>query len=261
MEPYFVSEPREPYERRERVLERLLHCIWSEQLFRKSLTVEGQTLHISNPGWWNLEAGPDFRNAELFFDGNRVCGDVEIHLTSNDWYHHRHHEDPRYNRVVMHVVLHRVGQECIRADGVRIPVLEMKDHLLEELRLLQQKIPIYEFPFGPGTSIRLCRRFIQEQDQASIVKLLDSAGDVRMRRKKDQFQEIMRNQGFLQAFYEGCMEGMGYKQSRYAFRELARRVPITELLQFDIPGRRGIDSMAAILLGTAGLLYDLSQIR
>src|SRR5262249_35165188 len=107
----------------------------------------------------------------------------------------------------------------------------------------------------------LCRRFIQEQDQASIVKLLDSAGDVRMRRKKDQFQEIMRNQGFLQAFYEGCMEGMGYKQSRYAFRELARRVPITELLQFDIPGRRGIDSMAAILLGTAGLLYDLSQIR
>ena len=53
---------------------------------------------ISSPGWWNLEAGPDFRNAELFVDGNRICGDVEIHLSSGEWYQHRHHLDPRYNQ-------------------------------------------------------------------------------------------------------------------------------------------------------------------
>jgi hypothetical protein len=52
---------------------------------------------------------------------------------------------------------------------------------------------------------------------------------------------------------------MGYKQSRYAFRELAKRVPLEELLPQDQPGRKGIDSMAAVLLGTAGLLQDIAQ--
>src|SRR5439155_4366128 len=101
MEAYFLHDPRDEYRASKKqpgqVLERLIHCIWSEQLFRKNLLVEGKTLMISSPGWWNLEAGPDFRNAELMIDGQRVCGDVEIHLNSGDWYHHGHDKDPRYN--------------------------------------------------------------------------------------------------------------------------------------------------------------------
>ena len=38
-------------------------------------------------------------DAEIFIEGVRLCGDVEIHLNSEDWYHHRHHQDPRYNNV------------------------------------------------------------------------------------------------------------------------------------------------------------------
>lgn len=245
----------------EKVLERLLHCIWSEQLFRKTLQVEGKTLAISNPGWWNLEAGPDFRNAEMFLDGVRLCGDVEIHLNSDDWYHHGHHKDPRYNGVALHVVLYESLRPCVRQDGQQIPQLVMKDYLLEELRLLQQRIPIHEFPFGPGVNKRLCRKFMEEQDPDSTIRILDSAGDQRMRRKKDHLLELIHAGGFQQAVYEAMMEGMGYKQSRFAFRELARRVPISELMEFDLSNRRGIDSMAAILLGTAGLLQDLAQIR
>src|SRR5438876_8816971 len=90
----------------EKVLERLLHCIWSEQFFRKTLRLQGRPLNISSPGWWNLEAGPDFRSAEIFIGDQRCCGDVEIHLNSEDWYHHRHHLDPRYNNVILHVVLY-----------------------------------------------------------------------------------------------------------------------------------------------------------
>ena len=261
MEEYLLCEPREKYPERQKVLERLLHCIWSEQLFRKTLQVEGKTLAISSPGWWNLEAGPDFRNAELFVDGERICGDVEIHLFSGDWYRHRHHEDPRYDRVAIHVVLYSDGRPCIKHNGERVPELEMKDHLIEELQLLQKRVPIHQFPFGTESNVRLCRRFLEEQDEEAVAKILDSAGDVRMRRKKDRFLEEMRDSGFEQAFFQGTMEGMGYKQSRYAFRELARRVPLAELLQFDIPGRRGIDSMAAVLLGTAGLLRDLAQVQ
>ena len=260
MEPFSIHEPRESYGSG-KVLERLIHCIWSEQLFRKTLQIEGRALNISSPGWWNLEAGPDFRNAEIFLDGQRISGDVEIHLHSSDWYQHGHHQDPRYNGVVLHVVLQSSGNGCVKQNGETILELELKDCLLEELRLLRQRIPIYEFPFGPETNVRLCRRFMQEHDTQAVVRILDSAGDLRMKRKKERFLETIKTSDFQQAFYEGMMEGMGYKQSRYAFRELARRVPVEELLRADFTGRRGIDSMAAILLGTAGLLHDVSQLR
>ncbi len=261
MEPYLVKEPQEPYHSREKVLERLLHCIWSEQLFRKILKVNGKDLAISSPGWWNLEAGPDFRSAELYWGGIRICGDVEIHLNSGDWYAHRHHLDPRYNQVVLHVVLYTSQRVCVTQDGREVPELEMKDYLREELHLLQKKIPVYEFPFGPETNTRLCRKFLEEQDATATERILDSAGESRMQRKKEQFEKSVQASDFAQAFYESMMEGMGYKQSRYAFRELARRVPITDLLKYDLPSRHGIDAMAAILLGTAGLLEDLSQIQ
>lgn len=260
MDSICFRESHSKYSPRLKVLERLLHCIWSEQLFRKTLQVEGKTLLISSPGWWNLEAGPDFRNAELFIEGTRVCGDVEIHLHSGDWYHHRHHEDQRYNNVVLHVVLYASESECIKQNGDRVPELQMKDHLLEELRLLQKKIPIHQFPFGPESNVRLCRKFMEDHNESEIARILDSAGDLRMRRKKEAFAEQIRNKDFQQAFYEGLMEGMGYKQSRFAFRELARRIPLSELMQHDLPKRRGIDAMAAVLLGTAGLLQEYSQI-
>jgi len=260
-----LREPTEKYQAQGqgqvKVLERLLHVIWSEQLFRKTLQIDGQDLVISSPGWWNLEAGPDFRNAELFIAGRRICGDVEIHLHSSDWYHHQHHRDRRYDDVILHVVLYQSQEQCRKSNGEIVPELEMKNYLLEELRLLQEKLPIHKFPFGPETNVRLCRRFMEERDQDSIERVLDSAGDLRMRRKKEQFMERMRATNFQQAFYEGMMEGMGYKQSRYAFRELARRVPIQELLEYDLVGRKGIDAMSAILLGTAGLLQDLSSVR
>jgi Protein of unknown function (DUF2851) len=259
MEIYLLNEPRAKYPERQKVLERLLHCIWSEQLFRKALEVNGKKVIISSPGWWNLEAGPDFRSAELFLDGTRLCGDVEVHLNSDDWYQHHHHEDPRYNQVILHVVLYKSQEPCRKQNGELILQLEMKDSLLEELRLLQQKIPIHQFPFGPEVNVRLCRKFLEEQEDEAVLRIIDSAGDLRMRRKKEDFLQRLNNSGFAQAFYEGVMEGMGYKQSRYAFRELAKRVPLEELMTYDQPTRRGIDSMAAILLGTAGLLQDLAQ--
>jgi len=156
-------------------------------------------------------------------------------------------------------VLYESQRPCHKQNGENVLQLEMKDSLLEELRLLQQKIPIYQFPFGPEVNVRLCRKFLDEQDHESLLRILDSAGDLRMRRKKEDFKRRIETDGLEQAFYEGMMEAMGYKQSRYAFRELAKRVRIAELLELDQPNRRGIDAMAAALLGAAGLLQDISQ--
>ena len=68
-------------------------------------------------------------------------GDVEIHRTVVDWLQHRHRDDPRYNRVILHVVLEGGSQllPTIVESGRRIPVLILEHFLSESIRSLWQK--------------------------------------------------------------------------------------------------------------------------
>ena len=51
-------------------------------------------------------AGPDFRDATLLTaSGERVTGDIELHLSPAGWRAHGHATDPRYNNVALHVTL------------------------------------------------------------------------------------------------------------------------------------------------------------
>ena len=45
------------------ISERLVQCIWYDQRLKlDSLhTTDGRRVRVVFPGWWNLEAGPDFR--------------------------------------------------------------------------------------------------------------------------------------------------------------------------------------------------------
>ena len=88
--------------------ERLVQCIWYDQRLQLDAlrTVDGRPVEVVFPGWWNLEAGPDFRNATLKIgDEPERQGDIEIHLRAEDWAHHGHDHDPRYDNVILHVVL------------------------------------------------------------------------------------------------------------------------------------------------------------
>ncbi|MFQ6613486.1 MAG: DUF2851 family protein [Fidelibacterota bacterium] len=69
-------------------------------------TIDGRSLVILKPGHRNRNAGPDISRARLFLSGAFVTGSVEFHVRSGDWYTHGHHQDSRYNQVVLHVVSH-----------------------------------------------------------------------------------------------------------------------------------------------------------
>jgi len=90
------------------VAERLVRCFWFDQnLTTDDLrTVDGRKLRVISPGWWNLEAGPDFRNAVIRLANEQIIkGDVEIHVDASGWKAHGHHTDHNYDNVVLHVVL------------------------------------------------------------------------------------------------------------------------------------------------------------
>ena len=87
--------------------ERLLQGIWHHQrLLRDRLrTLDGRTVRVLHPGFWNHEGGPDFRNAVLQFDSPPAqSGDVEIDLHPSGWRAHGHDRNPAFRNVALHVV-------------------------------------------------------------------------------------------------------------------------------------------------------------
>lgn len=95
----------------------------------------GQTLHTERGDIYNVVyqgrrgggAGPDFRDAVLVrADGSRIYGDVELHLRAASWHAHGHDSDPRYDGVVLHVVLAPLGahqeRETLLASGNHTPI-------------------------------------------------------------------------------------------------------------------------------------------
>ncbi len=88
--------------------EKLVCCVWFEPRWRPERleTLDGRQFRVHSPGQWNRQAGPDFLQAVLeYSDGERCRGDVEVHRLASGWTAHRHHQDTRYNRVMLHVML------------------------------------------------------------------------------------------------------------------------------------------------------------
>jgi hypothetical protein len=58
----------------------------------------------------------------------QLVGDVEFHVRASEWYAHGHHSDPRYNRVILHVVRYPAGDAPTRRqDGQLVPVCSLLD--------------------------------------------------------------------------------------------------------------------------------------
>jgi len=120
------------------ISEALIWHIWREQLSKlKHLKLtDGRTVRIHHPGILNADSGPDFLGAELSYGpGGRLRGDVEIHLRPSDWYRHGHDQDPRYNRVVLHIVMWTDNSLTMvrKYNRQHIPTLILSRHLQESL--------------------------------------------------------------------------------------------------------------------------------
>src|SRR5258706_12615999 len=87
---------------------------WAAGEWREAalLASDGQQYRVVYEGRRGGGAGPDFRDAVLACtDGARLHGDVELHLRAANWRAHGHERDPRYDGVVLHVVLAGRGPE------------------------------------------------------------------------------------------------------------------------------------------------------
>ncbi len=114
--------------------ESLVQHIWQHQLFDKGhlRTTTGEPLRILRPGRWNGDAGPDFEDAELLLGPTCVRGAIEIHVRGSGWHAHKHHQDPSYDKVVLHVVWEH-PRRIVRPDGSLLPTLTLKERVPHHL--------------------------------------------------------------------------------------------------------------------------------
>ena len=220
--------------------------IWQHQLLDRTglVTEEGEPIEIIYPGRINDDRGADFRDAVITINKEVVKGDIEIHVKSSDWRAHRHHYDPSYNRVILHVVMWHDTRATYQQSGKSVPVLALHKYTGEP----DSQYPAVTMP---------CRGTVKSLTDSAASRFLDIAGEERFLTKTSRFQAELAKARASQCLYQGIMMALGYSKNEAPFLELAHRLPLRILESFAQGNRADEECLArqqAVLLGTAGLL-------
>lgn len=225
-------------------MEKLLYYIWKYKLFplRPLQTTDGQPLEVIDPGILNHDAGPDFQNAKVKIGNTIWAGSVEIHQKSSDWFAHGHHEDARYNNVVLHVA-EKADQPVITQDGQTPPQMELE-------------VPAYlETNYKAlchTTDYPRCHRVIPRIDTFTVHSWLNALLCERLEQRAETVARRVKtaNGDWEQAFFATLARNFGFGINGDAFEEWARHIPLQAVGHH----RDDLFQIEALFLGQAGLL-------
>lgn len=235
--------------------ERHLQCLWFDSKYRPDdlTTLNGEKVVVENPGKWNLQAGPDFKDATLIVgkEKRRISGDVEIHTSASDWTHHKHSENPLYKNVIAHVFYNsphdfsKIPTPNIINISMKRSISNMKEFFFDKLDTTAYPHPV--LPVSPSPCSAIFKTWTPEQ----IDQLLIAAGEERLRLKTIRIAAGIAEKDKEQILYEEIMGAMGYKHNSTTFKILANRMPVARLrdLSCNTP-----EVAYAIMLGLSSLL-------
>ena len=228
--------------------EDFIHFIWKYQRFdQKGLrTTCGQDIQLINLGKLNDSDGPDFLDARIRLNDQLWVGQVEMHLTSSQWYQHAHDQDPAYDNVILHVVLED-DKRVLRRNGQKIPALEIGAHLEPGLhgqyrRLMSKKTWIP------------CQSHFGKVEEVVRQAFYDRLLVERFQRKTMVVANLLNEYGgdWEQTFFHLLCRNFGLKINTEPFEMLAQTLPLNFLLRH---GDQLLD-LEALLFGQAGFLDE-----
>jgi hypothetical protein len=187
----------------------------------------GGSLLLLFPGRPGGRVGPDVRDAVLLGEDGEQVGDVELHVRAGDWYLHGHHQDARYNTVILHVVL--ICDQAMpprRQDGCAIPVCSLYDAVVPP-----EDVPLSAVAGGLVLERWPCRRIWPQLEEAERARLLELAGCLRFEEKAQAFVEILHKAEAHGPFcacdvalIPALAEGLAYGRDRAFFRAAGLRL-------------------------------------
>lgn len=227
-----------------KITERLISRLWQSHLVRYLVADTGEWLHIIFPGRISNSGGCDFKDAVFGLNGRIVSGDVEVHIKSSQWHSHGHHQDPKYNNIVLHVVWQQDSQTpTLLQNGQAIPTICLGSFITNPLDKLANL---------PANASSFCPEVGRHSNSNSLNKLLIAAGVKRFKVKTALFRKALNKEDAGQVVYRGIARALGYAQNSGPCQELAQRLPVGKLIINENP----TDDFyrQALLLGHAGLL-------
>src|SRR5215212_3859244 len=207
-----------------RVAEITLSAAWHAGAVPAQLdTTDGVSLEIIHRGTWSHGLGPDFRDALILFDGRELrAGSVEIHLRTRGWSDHRHHLDPAYDAVVLHLVGEHDGVGTRRLDGAIVPVAVIGPI---------DRFAVPEFAAWDWHSVggATCASRLSAASPGSIRMILHQLGDVRLAARSARLEGRLSGEPPGEILWGELLDGLGFAMNREPMREIARIVPLSSI--------------------------------
>lgn len=228
--------------------EDFLQFLWQYRLFNENelSSVHGEPIKIINVGTKNSDAGPDFFNARIQYNGVEWAGNIEIHINSSDWNKHKHQFDATYNNVILHVVW---------------------NHDAEVFNTNQQQIITVKLPVLPQTHTEYLQLYENHKLIACSDKLLTinfpvstylvSLAVSRLEKKSlfifNELKEV--NFDWEETLYRILAYSFGLRTNAQAFLMLAKSIPF-QIIQKNADNKEVLE---ALLFGQSGLLPEESS--
>jgi hypothetical protein len=213
---------------------------------RDFVCAEGKSVRVVQFGVWNREAGPDFAEAAVSFDGAEpVRGCIEIDPDARDWERHGHAQNAAYENVVLHVFL-TTGDSTFftrTAQHRHVPQVLLKPGKADDLLLPE-----------PTAKPGLCLSPLRSMSEERVREVILGAAHYRVRKKAAAIARSAELHGPDEALYQALAATLGYKSNKLPFSLIAQRLPLRLL-------RAARDDATALLFGVAGFLdqHDLSE--
>ena len=198
--------------------ESYLHFIWrNKRLLTPDLFLtQGSDVKILNFGKHNeLLKGPDFKYGAIIYDNIEHHGHIELHVNSSDWYLHKHHLDPNYDNVVLHVVYNHDKE--VFQDGYLIPTIELKD-------LIDQEHWQKHTKFSENKNQIICTSEISTVDPIYLESMMCKALNKKLNERVNLVKSYFGDEGSeLNSFLAAAF---GSNLNKLPFLELIRKLPV-----------------------------------
>lgn len=229
--------------------EDFLHDIWRYKRFDVSnlKTTKGDLVLIVSLGTYNLNAGPDFFNAQLKIDNQLWAGNVEIHVKSSDWFLHNHETDSNYDNVILHVVWEH-DTDVFRKDNSVIPTLELKHYVSKEA------LNNYEKLFSKSQKWINCEHEFSTVDDFIVKNWLERLYFERLERKSEDIKQLLTDSknDWEAVLFKMLTKNFGLKVNGDAFLSMANSIDFSTVRKL----QSNQTTLEALLFGQASLLED-----
>ncbi len=228
--------------------EDFLHYIWRTKSFKTTsfIGTQKEQIQVLDFGIYNTNAGPDFLEGKVVINGQLWAGQIELHVSSADWYKHKHETDDHYKNVILHVVYYH-NKEVLRENGEAIPTLVLQGNFDENLYWRYEQLL-------QGERFIPCENQLDRIDDFTKTQQYDKWLIERLTEKSDWLLNEYHQNGkdWETVFYKSILYAFGLKVNADSFIELANKLPLKIIEKH----KNNLFQIEALFFGVAGLLVE-----